>query len=50
MYIYVHMCSNLTHLSKDSANASKPFTVRTKKPQVFGFYTVINNLKILQNY
>lgn len=47
MYIYLNMSSNLTHLSKDSANASKLFTVRTKKPHVFGSYTVIKTFKIM---
>lgn len=47
MYIYVNMSGNITHLSKDNANTSKLFTVRTKKPHVFGFYTVIKTFKII---
>jgi len=48
MYIYVHMCRNSTHLNKDNVNATKTFTVRTKKAHVFGFYTVIKNFNILR--
>lgn len=44
------MCSNLTYLSKNSSNASKPFTVRTKKCHIFGFYIVIKTFEILHTF
>lgn len=47
MYVYVNRSGNLTRISKDSANASKLFTVRTKKPHVFGFYALIKTFKII---
>lgn len=47
MYIYVNMSGNLTRVSKESANASKLFIIRKKKPHVIGLYTVIKTFKII---